>query len=287
MSIRITPAKSRITTEAFQALSGPSLEGFSFSQIGQRLRSWLPDITGQLKELVKFELYPSGGAPLADLKLKETTPEKFAKAAAESNWVLMREMQLPCPEGFIGKYLNYLDYIELVSDFYKDLPHVVQSFSGFVSTVLATPMDARSMAEYPDLAYGRAEQFAKAAKTLKPMFSGSAGSQPYQTLVARGADWREILERLHICTQNVSRINLSQVRSDVGKCVAMLDVLHERLKDDTKMEISEQVARQVATGAAEIDEMLRGYALTYARVLQLQHAVAKDIDLLYPLCVKK
>lgn len=254
-----------------------SLEAYgdiSFSEMAQRLRSFLPNLRKGLTDIAN-SLKPE---KIQHHNFKDE--DKFLDLIKTKNYLDLRYVQLQVPLGFDGNLLEALKNVHAVSAELKKMEKdILLPYRDYLVQCIAnrTPRmshDTQDTKAWAELARMRQEH----AKTMRKFYGAHSSKEiaTYEKIIARNAEWPEIMAMAKQINEDLSSVDMARVKMIITECASHLDSLFTNLSEGG--EFAQESAQKLSQGATVIAEHVELFALTRFRMLGFQAAIDRAIE---------
>ena len=228
----------------------------------------LPQLVHQLNAVKEGLL-----SPFTALTALFSSKEKKVLSHLDAiNYIEISQSLVSVPEGFQGKFVDYLKLLESLStQAYQDANEFIKEYHLLLSSFITNKED-RISAKDLSFYYNRMEQRTlERTKEIAEYFQAPTklNRVKFQSVVDRLADVQEIDRLAKQIKNQHTTDSLKGIELSVNKIVAMLDIIIHQMKQEDTSKISRQAARNLSEGAYHLARYIEYVSLTHFRTTSM------------------
>jgi hypothetical protein len=213
--------------------------------------------------------------PLLDKK-----NQKLITILGNVPYTSVRELKAYVPEGMCVTYAQYLEKllvaVKHVSTIHTD---TMQPFATFLGELLGKKdalfslNDGASiyakMQEDQDAIYASFNSLYKHNSHLAEVKVGQ--------VIERNTDWFLVVNTINDCVNELERVNVTELRKQIDKCVELLDKIYAKISDGSLEQVTPEVTKHLAVGAYAVAKELELYSTVHYQLLAIHGCVENTI----------
>ena len=200
------------------------------------------------------------------------------KKLPDATYTNLKSIVVSVPEGFKGNMLEYLKFLQHLSDtLFKDANSILGGYRSVLATFISNKEDKVSLQSYQDTYRRVKEQRQQAVAEIKKFFPGTAtnSKKRLEDIVERLSEVRPMIDLARKLNDDRHKQNLKQISATTRECVELLDVLVKEVQDKGTDKVSGNAAMNIAEGAYEIGKFVELIAIHRTMVMQAMLSVER------------
>lgn len=187
-------------------------------------------------------------------------------------------MLVSVPEGFKGSLLEYVLFLENISDdLFRDTLQTIGEYNVVLATFISDKDSKTALKDHSALFARVAERREKITGGIKKFFPGTAtiSKQKFGEVIARFGEIEQIVKVVEKIERSRKQHNLNEVAAAVQKATDMLDVIVKDIETNGVTNVSGNSAMNISQGAFELGKYVELVALYRSLVEQATATVLK------------
>lgn len=260
-----------------------ALEAEFLSNVKSMFTSILPSITSKLKDSSILDYYFL--TPI--VKDSVNTFKELQPKLSHVQFTTYSKTIVPVPEGFNGKTLDYLKLLNtLATHIHSDVINMLGIFNTGLAAFISNKDAKTSFIDNTHTYVQIDKQREALVKELGSYFDKRNKSRVYlEDIIDRFSDMGAMVDELKTLDKTLSGQKIETISKELNKAVSMLDIVIDRLKDGSIVEVSGPASMNISKGAYSIGKYVEFISLfrydttvafnTINRVLQQLNNVIK------------
>lgn len=193
------------------------------------------------------------------------------KKLPDATYTNLKDIVVSVPEGFKGNMLDYLKFLQHLSDnLFKDANSILGGYRSVLATFISNKEDKVSLQDYTDTYRRVKKQREEVVEQIKKFYPGTAtnSKKRLSDVVERLSEVHPMVDLARKMNSDRHQQNLKQVSTVTRECVELLDILVKEVQDKGTERVSGSAAKNIAEGAYEIGRFVELIAIHRTMVTQ-------------------
>lgn len=259
-----------LVTLSTESLSQESLVTMSKNMLNN-LSNFVPEVLGNILTFKQHFLEDT-----SDIRLSRDN-RKFLETIEKIPYVSMQHDAAFVPEGFKGKYLDYLSLLKGAPVIAKDAQlSVIPQFKRAVASIVSNPDLGRELnSEMIRLLRERTKMRDRFTEDLNTFFDkGSSSTNAIiSQVIDRNNDWKQVLHLLEETSMGITAIDRTKMLKQVDEISHLLTVLTNKIKSGGYDDMSPENIMMLSEGTYQLATEVEFYAVMHYRVMTLNVAI--------------
>lgn len=279
MSILSDEAPVLSFESAYQQIS---LEAFVVPNMLQSLKSTIPSLIEGLKQNAQALLGINTENNEEVIKLQDKD-KKLIQSLKTIGFMHFDKELVSVPENFVGNLLHYTKTLtkitETVNIYQKEM---FTQYQVILSAIVTNKSEKVSLQDHTKLfknIHNQRESFLKEIKKYFPRETHQSKAQ-LGKVISRTEELAELIYSVEHLNHILTTISLTDISSNVNKCVSTLQILTGQVEDANSGIISSNTAMNISTGAYECGKFVEFISILYFDILTLTTSVSSIVEYL-------
>lgn len=243
-----------------------SLEANVLSNMITVVRNVFPDLLTKLSSSLNL----CSNIKKDELTVNYTKEQKFVlENIVNKQYLDLAELSSLTPEGFQGKYLDYVQCLDTsVNELINITNDVLKPYSVYLSQFISTKDFKLSTKDntklYQNLSNKRNEQILSLNKFKS---NTDSAKDKIGNLITRKQDIELLYKAKTQLVDKINTIDLTIVEDSVKRCVDLLNIIIEQINNGDIVNITPEVTKNLAYGSIEIAREVEYLAMIHYKVL--------------------
>lgn len=206
------------------------------------------------------------------VEIKYTTEQKFVINNIQDKLYLdFSELKVSIPEGFKGQYVDYSEVLlESTKGMHTVIENILRPYITYLSQFLSNK-DAKLGTKDMTPVYAGMARHRDAAMLAMDKFRSNStiSSAKIGDVISRKADIARVYDTTYQLTKLLKNIDLRSVKDCVKQCVDLLNIVVEQAQTGDIKNVTPEVTRNLAFGAAEVAREVEYLAVLHYRAMGL------------------